>query len=109
PLLLWAEREDTAYMRSAIRLAIRLLPLVTTLVLGLYAFGVLPWQLPFVLLATHVVLITIKGKEHGRVLSLLYLQEEHLEAYARMLKYFEEHHFEAEWLRERQARLRDAQ
>src|SRR5690606_31025925 len=64
-------------------------------------------QLPASLVGLQSLLLVVGGKGRARELSAVYEQEASLKTYARLLKVFENEKFQAAWLKERQARMRD--
>lgn len=108
PLVQWAGAPHQLYLRPMVKLAIRGLPAVTISLGALYLFlGVVPWQVPALLVLVQTLLLRINLKERARVLSMVYRHEAGLRVYARMLELFETRGFGARWIGERQARLRD--
>ncbi len=108
PLLQWAKQVDHELPRL-FRLVVRVLPVITLLILALYALGApVPWSLPVLLAAVQLIMLRLNSKRRTHTLSLVESREAGLRTYAAMLVLLEQLDAEAVWLRRRQAGLRDS-
>lgn len=109
PLVEWAAHVNHGYLRSGVKLGVRLLPAVTMMLIALYAvFHLVPWQVPTLFVILQGLLLRANLVERSRVLSMVYRFERSLRTYSRMLERFENQRFAAQWLTARQGLLRDA-
>lgn len=109
PLLRWAEESNTAYLQSSLKLGVRVLPVVTLLMIVLYAFKLsVPWQIPVLFVLIQYILLRIYSKSRSQVLSTVYRYEASLKTYAQMLKHLEKQTFTSPWLKVRQENLHNS-
>jgi hypothetical protein len=109
PLLQWAAESHQADLQPWALWGIRVLPAVTILMIALYAIpGIVPWQVPALLVLLQALLLRVSSKERSRVLSMVHQFEPSLRTYSQMLGLFESRKFDAQWLGARQAKLRNA-
>lgn len=107
-LLQWAQESYGAYSRPIVKLGMRVLPLVTILMIILYALKLsVPWQIPVLLVVVQILLLRIYGKERSQILSTVFQYEASLKTYSKMLQHFEKLKANAQWLLVRQDSLRD--
>lgn len=110
PLLNWAEQTQEAYLHPAVKLGMRVLPMITLIMLLLYALQLsVPWQVPTILIGIQMILLRMYGKGRSKTLSLVRRHEASLKTYAEMLKHLESREFNSEWLNKRQKILRDTE
>ncbi|MEA4903069.1 MULTISPECIES: MutS family DNA mismatch repair protein [Desulfitobacterium] len=106
-LIRWAEETDEAYLQPMVKLGMRVFPAVTLIMIVLYAFHLVPWQIPILLAAAQFLLLKVYGAERSQALSTVYRFEASLKTYTEMLKHFENQNFNSEWLKIRQKKLCD--
>ncbi len=108
PLLQWAKERQPAYQRPIVRLGLRVLPVLTLVMVVLcLSGGFVPGQVPALLAAAQFLLLWLGGKKRSRVLATVHRYEASLRTYAQMLRLVEGQSFRSQWLRKRQASLRD--
>ena len=108
PLIRWAGENDESYLQPAVKLGMRVLPMITLLMIALYAFQLsIPWQIPALLVVVQYLLLKVYGTERSQVLSTVFRYEASLKTYTEMLKHLENQNFNSPWLKVRQESLRD--
>lgn len=106
--LQWAQEREEAYLKPVLKVAVTILPLVTTIMIALYFIGeAVPWYIPLLLIGVHILLLQLYKKERLIALATVYKHEASLQTYTNLLRQIEKKKFHSAELRRLQKSLRD--
>lgn len=105
PLYDFFETRYERYTKAWLIIGARLIPALSIGAILLYYFGLIPYQVPLLLLAVEFLVFKFDSKERSRILNLVQKYEDSIKLYSKMLYQIERKKFKSKYLLELKDRL----
>lgn len=93
-LLEWMNSFNRFYSRKDVGFMVKLLPILTIIAFVLaFRAHIIPRTIPIVAVAIHVLLLLIGIKERNKALKAIYVYQNNIKIYGKMLRHIEKNHF----------------